>query len=109
MTPDASPAGPTLDIAVQAPGNLQPTNKVSAAANAAGGIGAVVGGVMAGYGGPAIVEALGKWGETHPSITSFVVMMTTGVIGALAVKYGGQRAAYNVLDKPNVALKPADQ
>lgn len=99
----AEAASPTL--AVQ--NGPQPTRKVAAAANAAGSLAAVIGGVMAGYGGPAIMELLGEYGKTHPSIAGFLVMMATSVASFLAVKYGGQAAAYNVLDKPNVPMVPA--
>lgn len=92
-------------LAVQSGG--QPTRKVSAATNAAGSVAAVLAGVMAGYGGPAIMELLGKYGETHPSVAQFLIMATTSLAAFLATKYGGQAVAYNVLDRPNVALKKA--
>jgi hypothetical protein len=95
-----------LNIAVQ--DSAQPTNKVAAATNASGGIAAVVASIMAAYGGPAIVEALGEFATTNPSGTAFAVMLVTGVASFYAAKLGGQAAAFNVLDKPNVPLARAD-
>lgn len=97
---------PMPDVAIQQPGMTEPTNKVAAAGTAAAGIGFVVAGVMAGYGGPAIIELMGTWGEMHPNSANLIVMIVTGIAGAVAGKFGSQAAAYNVLDKPNVALVP---
>ena len=96
---------PDLGVAVQA--SAQPTRKVVAATVTGGSLGAVVGGVMAGFGGPAIIEALGAWGQAHPSISGLIVTLVTSIAAFYAVKYGGQAGAYNVLDKPNVPLKAA--
>lgn len=98
---------PVADLAVQA--EPQPTRKVAAASNAAGSLAAVLAGVMAGYGGPAITEMLGTWGEAHPSTTQLVVALAAAGAAYVATKYGSQRAAYNVLDKPNVPLAPASR
>ena len=77
-----------------------PTNKLAAGTNAAGAIGGVIAGVFASYGGPAIKELIGTTGLGAES-QNFVVLLVVTVAGFLATKYGGQRAAYNVLDKPN--------
>jgi len=95
-----------LNIAVQ--DSAQPTNKVAAASNAAGGVAAVVAGVMAAYGGDAIREIMGPLAQQYPSATTLVVLMATGVAAYYATKFGGQAAAYNVLDKPNVPLAKAN-
>lgn len=92
----------SLNIAIQE--GTQPTNKVAAASNASGGIAAVVASIMAAYGGPAIIEALGSFAETNPSGTTLLVMLVVGLASFFAAKFGGQAAAYNVLDKPNVPL-----
>jgi hypothetical protein len=84
----------------------EPTNKVAAATNAAGGIAGIITGIMAAYGGPAIVEMLGAWATTHPAATQFLVVLITGVAGWLATLYGGRIASYNVLDAPNVPMAP---
>jgi NhaP-type Na+/H+ or K+/H+ antiporter len=91
-----------LDIAVQT--SPQPTNKVQAAGNIGGSLAGIVAGVMAGYAGPALIEMMGVWGANHPSTAQLIVMAVTTVAAALAGKYGGQAAAFNVLDKPNQAL-----
>lgn len=96
---------PDLGVAVQA--SAEPTNKVAAASNAAGSFAAVIGGVMAAYGGPAMTELMGEWGKAHPSTAALGVMLVTSLASFYAVKYGGRAAAYNVLDKPNVPLKAA--
>ena len=96
-----------LNIAVQASG--QPTNKVSATGTAAGGIAAVLAGVMTAYIGPAIMEQLGSWGTANPSTAAFLVALAAALAGFFATKYGGQAAAYNVLDKPNIPLISADK
>lgn len=107
LDPRTIPAQPTATIAVQAA--PEPTNKVAAASNAAGGLAAVVAGVMAAYGGPAIVELLGEWGATHPSTTQLVVGIGAAVAGFVVTRAGGRAAAYNVLDKPNVPLVPVSR
>jgi negative regulator of sigma E activity len=84
----------------------EPTNKVQAGTTAAGGLAAVIAGVMAAYGGPAVVELLGAWATTHPSATALLVAGLSAVAAYFVTKYGGQAAAYNVLDKPNVAMIP---
>lgn len=94
----------TLDIAVQT--SPQPTNKVAAASNAAAAAGVIIAGVMAAYGGPAILELLGAWGQSHPNTAQLIVMIVSGLAGGVGGKYVPQVAAYNVLDKPNVPLKP---
>ena len=96
-----------LSVAVQTSG--QPTNKVAAASNMGGGLAAVVAGVMAAYGGPAITEMLGTWSTTHPSATALLVAAVAAVAGYFVTKFGGQAAAYNVLDKPNVPMVPATE
>ena len=95
------------NVALQA--SPEPTNKVAAASNAAGGLAAVLGGVMAGYGGPAITEMLGTWGQAHPNTAALIVMAVTSVAAYIATKYAARAAAYNVLDKPNVAVKPVQE
>lgn len=94
-----------LNIAVQ--DSAQPTNKVAAASNAAGGVAAVVAGVMAAYGGDAIRELLGPMAATYPAATTLIVLIVTGLASFYATKFGGQAAAFNVLDKPNVPLVKA--
>lgn len=85
----------------------QPTNKVSAATTAAGGIGGILSGAMAAYGGPALIEMLNPdWVAAHPNATQLLVLVVVGVGSALAIKYFGQSAAFNVLDAPNVPMKP---
>jgi hypothetical protein len=93
-----------VNVAVQT--GPQPTNKVAAASEAAGSLAAVLAGVMAGYGGPAITELLGAWGEANPSTTQLVVALVAAAAGYVVVKYPARAAAYNVLDKPNVPLAP---
>lgn len=95
-----------LDIAVQE--SPQPTNKVAAASNAAAAIGGVIAGVMAAYGGPAILEMLGDWGTAHPDTAQLIVMIVAGIAGVVGGKYVPPAAAYNVLDKPNKPLKTAE-
>jgi hypothetical protein len=97
----------TTGLAIQAPGDTQPTNKVAAASNAAMAVGALIAGVLSAYGGPAIIEMLGEWGVANPSTAQLLVMIVTGVAGGVAGKYVPPMAAYNVLDKPNVALQRA--
>ena len=94
-----------LNIAVQ--DGAQPTNKVSAASNTAGGIAAVVASVMATYGADAIREALGEWGAAHPSNTTRITILLVSLAAFFSTKLGGQAAAYNILDKPNVPLVKA--
>lgn len=84
----------------------QPTNKVAAAANAAGSLAAVLAGVMSGYAGPAIAELAGEWGKNHPSTLQLIIALIAAAAAFAVTKYGGQAAAYNVLDKPNVPLAP---
>jgi hypothetical protein len=91
-------------VAVQT--GAEPTNKVAAATNAAGGIAGIVAGTLAAYGGPAIVEFLGAWATTHPAGTQLVVLLVTGVAAGIATKYAGRSASYNVLDAPNVPMAP---
>jgi hypothetical protein len=102
--PPPGPDTPAAEVAFQTGG--QPTRKVSAASNVGGSVAAVLAGVMAGYGGPAIMELLGEYGSSHPSVAQFLIMIATSVAAFIATKYGGQAAAYNVLDKPNVPLTP---
>lgn len=83
----------------------QPTNKVSAASNTAGGIAGVLAGVMTVYGGDAIRETLSVL-PIGPKLQDLIVFAVVAVAGFYASKLGGQAAAYNVLDKPNVALQP---
>jgi hypothetical protein len=92
-------------VAVQAPGNTQPTNKVSAAANYGGGIGGIIAGAMSLYGDGAIREVLATLpiGEKTTDLLVFAIVSAAVYLGT---KYGAQAAAYNVLDKPNVALEP---
>jgi hypothetical protein len=82
----------------------QPTNKVAAAGTAAGAIGAVLVAVTS-FIGPALEETLG--GYMGPNALQLVIAAAGALIGYFGLKYGSQAAAYNVLDAPNVALKPA--
>lgn len=99
-------ANENLNVAVQA--TNQPTNKVAATGTAAGGLAAVIAGTMAAYGGPAIQELLGSWGTNYPSVSQLLILIVTGVAAYFATKYGSQQAAWNVLDKPNIPLVPAE-
>jgi hypothetical protein len=107
-TPPAETATPVANIAVQAPGNTQPTNKVSAASTAGGSIGAIIAGAMSLYGDGAIREVLSGLpiGEKTTDLIVFVLVSAAVYLGT---KYGAQAAAYNVLDKPNVPLAPVSQ
>lgn len=90
-------------VAIQT--NLEPTNKLQAGTNAAGGVAAVLASVMAAYGADAIREIIG----THlgPNTTNLLIMAITGVAAYFATTGFGRAAAYNVLDKPNVPLVPS--
>ena len=91
-----------LNIAVQSSG--QPTNKVRAASNVGGALAGVMAGVMTAFGGPAIMELMGEWGMSHPSTAALLVATVAALASWVAGKYGGQTAAFNVLDKPNIPL-----
>ena len=90
------------DIARQA--SSQPTNKVRAASNVGGALAGVMAGVMTAFGGPALMELMGVWGTSHPSTAALLVASVAALASWVAGKYGGQQAAYNVLDKPNIPL-----
>jgi predicted lipid-binding transport protein (Tim44 family) len=96
---------PAANVAVQAPGNTQPTNKVTAASTAGGGIGAIIASGMSLYGEAALREVLANFpiGEKLTDLICFVAVASVVYVGT---KYGAQWAAYNVLDKPNVPLAP---
>jgi hypothetical protein len=53
------------------------------------------------------MEQLGTWGTSNPSTAALLVAAVAAIVGYFATKYGGQAAAYNVLDKPNVPMVPA--
>lgn len=100
--PEEPETGPTT-IAVQA--GPQPTRKVAAAAEAAGGIGGIIAGAMTLYGDGAIREVLAALpiGEKTTDLLVFVIVSVAVYFGT---KYGARAAAYNVLDKPNVPVAP---
>lgn len=100
--PTDAPAS-TASVAVQK--SAQPTNKVAAAATAGGSIGGIIAGAMTLYGDGAIREVLAALpiGEKTTDLLVFVIVSAAVYLGT---KYGGQAAAYNVLDKPNVPLAP---
>lgn len=90
-----------LNVAVQV--SSQPTNKVAAAAEAAGAIGAVLVAVT-NFIGPALEETLS--GYLGPNTLALVTTAVTAVASYYALKYGTRVAAFNVLDKPNVPMVP---
>lgn len=85
----------------------EPTNKLAAGTTASAGVGAVIAGAIAGYGSEAIRDVLM---EVVPALaakaatTNFLVFIGVTVAAYVASKYGGQAAAFNVLDKPNIPL-----
>jgi uncharacterized membrane protein YeiH len=91
------------DVAVQQ--GSQPTRKVAAASEAAGGIGGIIAGAMTLYGDGAIREVLANMpiGEKSTDLIVFIVVSAAVYLGS---KYGARAAAWNVLDKPNVPLAP---
>ena len=91
----------TAPVAVQA--TSEPTRKLAAGTTAAGAIAGVLAGILAAYGGDAIKEVLAST-SLGPAMQNLIVMMVVGVATWLATKYGGQAAAYNVLDKPNIPI-----
>lgn len=95
------------DLAVQQPGG-QPTRKVAAAANAAGGIGGIIAGAMTLYGDDAIREVLAMT-ALGPKMTDLVCLIVVSGAVYFGTKIGARAAAYNVLDKPNVPLAPVSQ
>lgn len=98
----------TAPVAVQA--TSEPTNKLVAGTNAAAGVGAVIAGVLAAYGGEAIKEvwpALVPTALEGPAFTNLVVMGLVGVATFYATRASGRAAAYNVMDKPNIPIATA--
>lgn len=92
-------------VAVQT--STEPTNKLTAGTNAAGGVAAVIAAVMAAYGADAIKEMLSTM-PIGPAVTNLIVMVVTGIAAYFATSLSGRAAAYNVLDKPNRPLVDVD-
>jgi hypothetical protein len=59
------------------------------------------------YGNDAIREVLAMT-PLGPKMTDLVCVLIVSTAVYLGGKYGAQAAAYNVLDKPNVALGPVN-
>jgi hypothetical protein len=108
-TPPASgPDTPAANVAVQAPGNTQPTNKVAAATNWGGTAGGAIAGIVSTFGSDSIHElwviAFGT--GAAPMTEKIVSALIIFAVCTFATRYLGRVAAYNVLDKPNVAMAP---
>ena len=108
LEPRVVPDEPTASPAVAVQAGPQPTNKVSAASEAAGGIGGIIAGAMTLYGDGAIREVLASFpiGERTTDLIVFVLVSAAVYFGS---KYGARAAAYNILDKPNVPLAPVSR
>lgn len=107
LEPRTAPSEVSAPAAVAVQVGPQPTNKVSAAANAGGGIGGIIAGAMTLYGDDALREVLAMT-ALGPKMTDLVCLIVVSAAVYLGTKYGAQAAAYNVLDKPNVPLAPVE-
>jgi hypothetical protein len=94
----------TAPVAVQT--SNEPTNKLATGTQAAGAIAGVLAGVLSAYGADAIKELLPS-PPLGPATQNLIVMAVTAVATWAAAQWGGRRAAYNVLDKPNVPIAAA--
>jgi hypothetical protein len=95
-------------MAIQKPGNDQPTNKVAAATNWGGTAGGAIAGIVSTFGSDAIHEQwVNLFGQgADPMTEKLVTALLVFGICTFATRYLGRIAAYNVLDKPNIAMGP---
>lgn len=94
------------EVAIQT--SERPTNKLTAGTTAAAGLGAVIAGALAGYGGEALrdvmIEIVPQLAKMPAAVNLFVFLGVT-VAAFFANRKAGLAAGYNVLDAPNHALE----